>query len=235
MAEFRIFRFDPDRNLTPHYDKYHVPVSTTMTVLEGLEFIFQELDPTLSYKSSGDGSATGACAMHINGRVRHAGDTVIGELAAWNVLINPLPNFPVLKDLVVDLRPLYDSVQRTYPFLQATGDAPEEERLQTPEEWAQMEPYLHDHLCGGANAACPIVAMNPEYMGPSALLQVQRWANDSRDELRAERLGLAATEQGVFRAPGVSGIDNGCPVSPDPAEAISKLRKSILWHKLTGK
>jgi succinate dehydrogenase / fumarate reductase, iron-sulfur subunit len=232
MAEFRVFRFDPERNLDPHFDKFHVPVKRGMTVLDGLSFIVEELDPTLAFRASCQAGECGSCALHINGRYRLACRTLITDLEAWEITVRPLAHLTVLKDLVVDMRPFWDNWQRVMPFLLNEQEPGADERLQTREEHARIEPWLDCILCGACYAACPTTATSQSYLGPHALLAGLRWIEDSRDGAYRRRLALVDGNYGVDRCHLVFNCQEACPLELDPSRAISKLKKKLLGQGL---
>ena len=100
------------------------------------------------------------------------------------VLIEPLPVFPVIKDLVVDLAPFFERYRSMKPYLITRTPAPPRERIQSPEAQAVLADAVRCILCGCCTAACPVnqAEETADYTGPAALVRAFRYLFDSRDE-----------------------------------------------------
>src|SRR5574341_1545195 len=87
---FKVFRFDPDIDKEPYFQKFEVPfIRKDLTVLEGLYYIQQRLDNSLAFRSSCREAICGSCAMHINGKYRLACNTLVSKLKTNTVTIRP--------------------------------------------------------------------------------------------------------------------------------------------------
>ncbi|MCK4427059.1 MAG: succinate dehydrogenase iron-sulfur subunit, partial [candidate division Zixibacteria bacterium] len=93
MTEFRILRYDPDKDKEPHFQTYTFDSPKGMTVLEGLIYIFENIDSTLAYRSMCRAAVCGSCAMHINGVYNLACRTQIDVLGG-KVTLRPLSHMP---------------------------------------------------------------------------------------------------------------------------------------------
>ena len=114
---FKIQRYDPEKGAPPHMDEFIVPITRGMTVLEGLLYIKEQMDNSLAFRSSCRMSICGSCAMLINSFPHLACHTQIEELEADTIQIKPLPNYAVIKDLVIDLTPLFEKHKSIKPYL----------------------------------------------------------------------------------------------------------------------
>ncbi|GAG17839.1 unnamed protein product, partial [marine sediment metagenome] len=108
---FKIFRFDPDNGREPHFQTFQVEATEGMTVLEGIFWILENVDPSLAFRCSCREANCGSCAMHINGKYRLACNTQI-ETLKDPVTLRPLSHLRVLKDLVVDMKPFWDNYEK---------------------------------------------------------------------------------------------------------------------------
>jgi len=111
-----------------------------MTVLEALLRIQAEQDGSLALRYACGGAVCGSCAMVINSRMDLACRSQVGGLGAETITVEPLPNLPVLKDLVVDMEPFFEKNLAVQPWFQPVGPDPECERLVDPVQWAKAEP-----------------------------------------------------------------------------------------------
>jgi succinate dehydrogenase / fumarate reductase iron-sulfur subunit len=195
---FRIARSRDGGSIT-HYDLYKVDIKKGMTVLDALFQIQDRMDPSLSFRYSCRGAVCGSCSMLINKEPRLACRTQIADVknydmklkpfstitdtpTGWNsdveILIEPLPNMPILKDLVVDMAKFYDSLESMKLWSETEdGDTP---RLQSPTERKKIERYVNCILCALCYGSCPVNAENEEYVGPAALAKAWRFHEDSR-------------------------------------------------------
>jgi succinate dehydrogenase / fumarate reductase iron-sulfur subunit len=106
---FHVRRFEPGVDREPHWEDYDIEVTAGMTVLDGLWKVKELQAPTLAWRSSCRMGICGSCGMLINGRPRLACNTQISELDSDVVAVGPLPNFAIVKDLVPDLRPMFET------------------------------------------------------------------------------------------------------------------------------
>ncbi len=193
----RIFRFDPSVDEAPYYRNYNVEAEPYERVLDCLNKIKWDQDGTLAYRMSCAHGVCGSDAMKINGRCALACQKLVRECEADFILVEPLPSFTVLKDLIVDLNQFFERVNFIRPFL-ISGDAPEKERLQTPEERKKMGKSIRCILCACCTAACPVANENENFLGPAPLVQAFRRIFDSRDIQKTERLEQLDVENGVW-------------------------------------
>ena len=224
---FKIQRFDPEAESQPHYQEYVLDVPEGMTVLEALLSIRAEQDGSLAFRYACRGAVCGSCAMVINGRIELACRTQVRGSESEMVTVEPLPNLPVLKDLVVDMEPFFEKNRTIQPWLQPTEPAPEQERLVDPVQWAEAEPYTNCILCASCYGVCPAAERDPEYLGPAALAKHYRFLADVRDVADDERTALVDSEQGVWGCDMVWSCVEICPKGVPPTQGIGKTRARI--------
>lgn len=234
---FYIRRYNPDLAPEPHWQEFPVRVHTGMTVLDGLHQIKAEQDPTLAVRYSCRMGVCGSCGMLLNGVPRLACNTQILHIASDRLTLASLPNFAIIKDLVPDLRPLIDKHVSIHPHIIRTDDAemlnPSGELYQRPDELLEYLQFTFCIKCGLCMAACPTLATDPQYLGPQPLAQAHRYNADSRDGgylLRRELVGGGA--HGAFRCHYAGECSNVCPKGVDPARAIQKLKRDLVFDYL---
>jgi succinate dehydrogenase / fumarate reductase, iron-sulfur subunit len=233
---FRIRRFDAVTDTAPHWEDYRLPLTSGMTVLEGLKTIKETLSPTLAWRSSCRMGVCGSCGMFINGRPRLACNTQIAELGAGIVTVAPLPNFDTIRDLVPDLVPMIDAHAATKPHI-IRGDGAEQQQP-TGEFWQsihQLEEFLQFSYCikcGCCMAACPTYATDPVYAGPMPLAQAHRYNADSRDGGFTERKEVLAGERGPWKCHFAGECSRVCPKGVDPARAIQLMKRELVLSYL---
>ncbi len=234
MAIFKVFRYNPKSSELASFQTYELPESKSMTVLEGLYYILENLDPSLAFRSSCRQGVCGSCAMHINGEYQLACETQVAEMGGY-VTVRPLAHMPIIRDLVVDMEPFFRQYEAIRPYLIADSEPPEKEYLQTPKQRAKLDILVDCILCAACYGSCPVLSTDERYLGPQALLKALRFVDDSRDDAANERLAYVAGDFGIFRCHTIFNCQQVCPKDLDPTGAIGKLKMKAIWAKLRGK
>jgi succinate dehydrogenase / fumarate reductase iron-sulfur subunit len=234
MPIFKVFRYNPEKDDLATLKTYELPEAKSMTVLEGLYYIMENLDPSLAFRSSCRMGVCGSCAMHINGQYRLACETQVSKMGN-EVVIRPLAHMRIIRDLVVDLDPFFRQWELIKPYLITNGQPPEKEYPQSPAERRKLNQLTDCIFCGACYGSCPVLATDERYLGPQALLKALRFVDDSRDDATNERLAYLATDYGIFRCHTIFNCQQVCPKDLDPTGAIGKLKMKAVWARLAGK
>ncbi|MEW6669887.1 MAG: succinate dehydrogenase iron-sulfur subunit [Thermodesulfobacteriota bacterium] len=225
--DFRIYRFDPAVDPEPYYRTYRVAADPSERLLDCLNRIKWEQDGTLAYRMSCGHGVCGSDAMKINGRCALACQKLVQEYEGKEVLLEPLPSFRVLKDLVVDLDPFFERVDLMRPFLIPSGPAPDKERPQAPAESRKVNDVIRCILCACCNAACPVVGENEKFLGPAPLVWAFRYVFDSRDGEKTERLRQVDYPDGVWACVNHFECTRVCPREIPVTKCINQLKREI--------
>jgi succinate dehydrogenase / fumarate reductase iron-sulfur subunit len=229
-----VYRYNPEVDTKPYMKDYElsVPEQGDLMLLSLLERIKAEQDPTLSFRRSCREGVCGSDGMNINGTNGLACITHLSHLKTAHVTLRPLPGFPVIRDLVVDMTQFYQQYERVEPYLQNDTVAPARERLQSPEERAQLDGLYECILCACCTSSCPSYWWNPEkFVGPAGLLQARRFLADSRDTATQHRLSKLQDPFSVFRCRTIMNCANVCPKGLNPTQAIGEIRKQMLTQE----
>ncbi|MAZ66538.1 MAG: succinate dehydrogenase iron-sulfur subunit [Kangiellaceae bacterium] len=227
--KFQVYRYNPDTDKAPYMKDYEldIPAGSDMMVLDAL-MLLKEKDPTLAFRRSCREGVCGSDGLNMNGRNGLACVTPLSELKA-PIVIRPLPGLPVIRDLVVDMAQFYKQYEKIKPYLLNDEPAPARERLQSPEERAELDGLYECILCACCSTSCPSFWWNPEkFVGPAGLLQAYRFLADSRDTATAERLADLDDAYSVFRCRGIMNCVDVCPKGLNPTHAIGKVRSLLL-------
>ena len=234
MAEkvtFKVFRFNPEKDKKPYYQDFEVEIRKPgMMVLDGLNQIRWEMDGTLAFRRSCREGVCGSDGLNINGVNMLGCITHISDLKP-PIVIQPLPSLPVIKDLVVDLTDFMNKFFLVKPYLINYSPPPDKERLQSPEERKKLDGLYECILCACCSTSCPSYWADPEYLGPSALLNAARFVLDTRDEGADERLEVINDRHGVWRCHTILNCIEACPKLLNPTEAIGELKKLLIRKK----
>ncbi|MDH5187415.1 MAG: succinate dehydrogenase iron-sulfur subunit [Rhodospirillaceae bacterium] len=228
---FRIYRYDPDLSDNPRIDTFHVDMDTCgPMVLDALVKIKNEIDSTLTFRRSCREGVCGSCAFNIDGTNTIACTKPIADIRG-DIKIYPLPHMPVIKDLVPDLSVPYAQYASIEPWLKSDTPAPTSERLQSPDERAELDGMWECILCFSCQTSCPSYWWNGDrYLGPAILLQAYRWIADSRDEAAGERLDNVDDPFRLYRCHTIMNCTNTCPKGLNPGQAIGEI-KSLLINR----
>jgi len=221
---FKILRFDPEEDDEPRFQSYPYETTQPRTLLEALMEIRNEQDPSLSFRYSCREAVCGSCGMVIDGQIGLACKTQLADLRGPAILIEPLPNLEIEKDLIVDLGPFWEALEKVRPYLIA-GERPEGGYRIQDSEAEELFQYAGCILCGCCYSACPVTALRKEYLGPAALAKLHRFRLDSRDTRTAEDVRVAASEGGLWACRSILRCNSVCPKQVSPAQGISGLRR----------
>ncbi len=231
MAEvtFKIFRYKPGVIDPPRYDTFKVDVEDHMTVLDVLEKLRLD-DPTLTYRHSCHHGSCGTCGMLVNGREVLACVTNVMELGAPVVTVEPLHNAPLISDLVVDMVPFFEKYAPVeMPLIRESEYLPEGKPSEEVGTYTRLESCLE---CGLCLSACPVVATDPDYMGPAALAAAARVVQEPRGKDVPLILEMVDNEQGCWRCHSAMECTEVCPNDVDPGGMIMYLRQQLISSKL---
>ena len=230
--KFQIYRFDPDAGLRPRIQDYELEASPADRMLLDALMRLKQQDPTLSFRRSCREGVCGSDAMNINGRNGLACIQPLHDLKE-PVVLRPLPGFPVIRDLIVDMTQFFAHYREVRPYLINDAQPPERERLQSPQERDTLNGLYECILCACCSGFCPSYWWNPDkFIGPAGLLQAYRFIADSRDAATAERLDYLDDVYRLYRCRTIMNCTEVCPKGLSPSRAIEKIRLSLTRHSV---
>lgn len=226
--KFSISRYNPDTDTAPYMQDYEIELLSTDLMLLDVLLRLKREDETLSFRKSCREGICGSDAMNINGRNGLACITRTTSLKQ-PVVLRPLPSFPVVRDLVVDMSQFFRQYHSIAPYLINNDAPPEKERLQSPEQRDKLDGFYECILCGCCSSQCPSYWWNPEkFVGPAGLLQAYRFIADSRDQASTTRLEDLTDAYRLFRCRAIMNCAEVCPKGLEPSHAIEKIRLMML-------
>ncbi|MFZ2294133.1 MAG: succinate dehydrogenase iron-sulfur subunit [Polaromonas sp.] len=226
---FSIYRFDPEADeAKPYMQNYDITLEPTDHMLLDAILRIKQQDPTLSLRKSCREGVCGSDAININGRNGLACVTPVRSLKQ-PIVLRPLPSFPVIRDLVVDMTQFYKQYYSIKPYLINHDVPPEKERLQSLQERDELNGFYECILCACCSSQCPSFWWNPDkFVGPAGLLQAWRFLADSRDQATDERLDDLNDAYRLFRCRTIMNCTEVCPKGLEPSRAIEKIRLMIV-------
>lgn len=228
-----VYRYNPEKDNKPYMQDYNIEFEDNedMMVLDILIKLKTE-DPTLSFRRSCREGVCGSDGFNINGKNGLGCITPVSSLNTDKIVIRPLPGMPVIRDLIVDLTQFYTQYEKVRPYLINNEEKPERERLQTPEQRAELDGLYECILCACCSTSCPSFWWNHDkFIGPAGLLHAYRFLADTRDTAMQERLDDLDDAFSVFRCHGIMNCVSVCPKGLNPTKAIGKIKSMLLQKR----
>ena len=222
----QIARYRPEQESDATFDEFDVPCPKDWVILDGLNHVKDQLDGTLAYRWSCRMGICGSCGMTVNGEPKLTCATFLHEYAPGPIRVEPLRNFPVIRDLIVDIGDFMRKLVTVKPWIVRDEERPlaAGEFRQTPDEMDEYKQYSMCINCMLCYSACPIYGLDPKFLGPAAIALAQRYNLDNRDQGSGERMEVLSEHQGIWGCTFVGECTKVCPKHVDPAGAIQRYK-----------
>ncbi len=224
IINIEVLRYNPELGEQPNWQSFSVPFTDDMSVLQGLLYIKDEVDGSLSFRWSCRMAICGSCGMMINGEPSLSCESFLRDYYPDTIRIEALQHFPIEKDLVIDASDFVSKLESIKPYI-----VPKEERsldegeyLQTPRERDEYEQFSSCINCMLCYAACPQYGLDQNFIGPGVLSILHRYNADSRDGAKEERMEIVNAQEGVWGCTLVGYCSEVCPKQVDPANAVNQ-------------
>ncbi|MGE5638548.1 MAG: succinate dehydrogenase/fumarate reductase iron-sulfur subunit [Clostridia bacterium] len=235
--EIECLRYDPETGGAPRYQTYEVPFSDDMSVLQGLQYIKDHLDGSLTFRWSCRMAICGSCGQMLNGVPRLGCETFLRDFWPGKLRVEPLEHFPIVRDLAIDQTDFLAKLESIKPYLINPHSPSRGTFLQKPEEMDEYYQYSQCINCLLCYAACPQYGLNSGFTGPAALALLHRYNADSRDAGKEARMEIVNAEDGVWGCTLVGYCSEVCPKGVDPARAVNQNKinstKDYFFHLLS--
>jgi succinate dehydrogenase / fumarate reductase, iron-sulfur subunit len=243
MANYtiKVRRFQPESGEGPYWEEFNVDLEPSLSVLDALLQAKDRDDGSLAVRCSCRAAICGSCGMKINGQSGLGCKTQIGEAqeladkkasiggddSTSPIVIEPMGNMPVIKDLVTDMESTHwTKIRRVTPWLLPHGEPPEREYIVEPESMIDITQSMACIQCGACVSSCLSMEADPEFIGPAALAKAYRFVGDPRDAETKERLhDLAEDPHGIYDCTHCFSCIDACPKGVAPMDQIMRLRR----------
>ena len=239
MPEYtlKVRRYQPESGEGPYWQEFKVELDPDLSVLDGLLQVRDRQDGTLVVRCSCRAAICGSCGTKINGQSGLACKTQISEAQAdadrrstngsVPIVVEPMGNMPVVKDLVTDMESTHwEKIRRVTPWLLPEGDPPEREYVVPPESMIDVTQTVGCIQCGACVSSCLSMEADPEFIGPAALAKAYRFVGDPRDAQTKERLyDLAQDPHGIYDCTHCFSCVDACPKDVAPMDQIMRMRR----------
>jgi succinate dehydrogenase / fumarate reductase iron-sulfur subunit len=253
----KVRRFQPESGQGPYWEEFEVDLDPSLSVLDGLLQAKDRDDGSLAVRCSCRAAICGSCGMKVNGQsglgcktqIGHAQEQANKMVAATGVgaaeadspvqaengnsgkdtpiVIEPMGNMPVIKDLVTDMESTHwAKIRRVTPWLLPHGEPPEREYVVEPESMIDITQSMACIQCGACVSSCLSMEADPDFIGPAALAKAYRFVGDPRDAETVERLhDLADDPHGIYDCTHCFSCIDACPKGVAPMDQIMRLRR----------
>ncbi len=231
----KVTRYRPEQEEAPTEQSYQIPYRDDWVVLDALNYVKDRVDGTLSYRWSCRMGVCGSCGMMVNGEPKLTCSAFLKDYYPDEVRVEPLVNFPIVRDLVIDMTDFMNKLKAVKPWVMRQREKPvtEGEHLQSPAQLKTFKQFSMCINCMLCYAACPVYGLEPEFIGPAAIALAHRYNIDSRDEGWEERKPIVASSEGIWECTYIGECSVVCPKEVDPAAAIqrTKVATTTDWVK----
>lgn len=217
-----VCRFDPSKDKEPRYERFEVPYSKWMRVLDVLEYINEDLGVGLGYRWLCGVKKCGTCAVRMNGREVLA----CWEAAEPEMVIEPLRHAPLVRDLVVDRSDYEGRVMAMMPWMERLDSYQGFPEPLSHRDMRSANTAMHCLSCMACLSACPVLDLGDEtnFAGPAPLVQLAQRALDPRDGM--DRGRVAALQANVFACVSCYKCEEVCPAEiPIVSGVIEPLKR----------
>ncbi len=224
-----VTRYNPEKSSERFTQSYTIPYKEDMVVLDALNHIKNHVDGTLTHRWSCRMGVCGSCGMMVDGEPKLTCATFLRDYYPGEVHVDPLANFPVIRDLVIDMSDFMDKLQEIKPWIIRSEEKPleEGEYLQSPDELNLYRQFSMCINCMICYSACPVYGHDQSFLGPAAIALAHRYNMDSRDEGRDQRAEIIGSTEGIWECTFVGECTRVCPENVDPAAAIQRSKVQL--------
>jgi succinate dehydrogenase / fumarate reductase, iron-sulfur subunit len=213
------------------FSEFPVTLEERMSVLDALLQVQREMEGSLGFRCACRVGMCGTCAVCVNRIPRLACSTLVKNLRTEIVTVEPLPHYPVIKDVAVSLAPFFAQWRRMRPaFRPKNRDAQTFALIGKDSNFRKLALTKRDCItCGACYAACSIAGMNAEYLGPAAINRAFLRILDPRDAAGADRLKiLDRSLDGVWRCHTQFNCTAVCPRGIDLTDSIVRIKRALI-------
>lgn len=225
-CKVKIFRFNPSIDQDPRYETYEVAFEKGDRILDVLIRVKEDLKQDVAFRWSCKNRICGSCSVMVNGKPK----LLCWDEAQSEMIIEPLPNFPIIKDLVID-RSEYDArIQNLKPYLEPKepisiiGEiSPETLFILKHKDIEQTLKFQECIECLLCVAVCPTTdGGNAKFPGPAALVRLAQYAFDPRDKLSRSDI---AFDDHIYDCTKCFSCEKVCPVNIPIVSGIKGIEK----------
>ncbi len=227
----------------PRFEAHRVSVPDDANVIDVIDAVWRQ-DNTLMFRHACHHASCGTCAVRVNGYEKLPCIVPVREAMAGQteMVIEPLRNFPLVGDLVVDVTSFFQKQAASGMVITRAAepslDGRAYERAEVFDDAGRLDTRPYNRFencieCGICLSACPTLSATDRFFGPAGLAAVRRAVQTTPDPRRKSLLlALADSDHGVWQCHSAFECTEACPQDVDPAGAIMALRRELAVRKL---
>lgn len=219
----------------PFLQAYDIEAKKGMTILDVLHFIKDEQDGTLAFRRSCRSAICGSCAVNLNGIPKLACNTqLVPEYEkSGTIVIEPLSNHRIIKDLVVDFNPFWEKMNKIEPWLNSEATTASHLSAVSKSDALKINNSSKCIMCGCCNGACNSLEIDRHFIAPAALAKAWRFVGDAREKQKEKRLEKLSEAHGMWDCVRCISCTEYCPKDVAPLQAIERLRVEAIKEGIT--
>jgi fumarate reductase iron-sulfur subunit len=233
LIQLQLTRYHPERDSAPSTQTFSVPLQDDWTVLDALNYIKDKQDGSLTFRWSCRMGVCGSCGMMVNGVPKLTCATFLVDYAGQRPHPRRALASPHHPRPVVDITDFSTSSARSNPGSSSKRKAARRRRVQANP--AQLDQYKQFSMCINCllcYAACPVIGLEPGFLGPAVIALARRYNLDNRDQGGPQRMELCTEHDGIWQCTFVGECSKVCPKNVDPAGAIQQYKIAAALHSL---
>jgi len=201
------------RSLDNSYIEYDI-TDNFNTLLKALNYIKSNIDNSLTFGGACRASICGSCSVRVNSK-----EVLSCEYKPKDGdIVEPLNYHKVLRDLKVDKSKSLETLTRATSWIHQNID-----NQITPKDVKLTQTQTDCILCSSCFSACPVFAVNEEFLGPFSLSRVYRYNIDTREDNSKESIDNIQAN-GIWDCTLCNECTMACPKGIDPKTDIMMLR-----------
>ncbi len=220
------------------YSNYEIEAADSITLLDALIEVREYVDGTLGLRCSCRSAICGSCSMRVDGQARLACRAKVlaltNEDETHEIVVEPMGNMPVIKDLIIDQELFWQKVRQVDPYLQPVGDEPAAEYRVPNETMIDLTHTMNCIMCGACVSDCTVLEVDKNFIAPAALAKAYRFAGDPRDGHQHERLEKLSEYSGIWDCTRCNMCVEVCPKGVAPMNRILQLREMAIEAGITN-
>lgn len=175
----------------------------------------------------------GSCSMLINGKPRQACTAIIEPIlkktGSHTITLAPFTKFSLIRDLVVDRKPLFDHLKKVTAwvstdgsFIKGAGPKIDQKKQET------MYTLSTCMSCACCSEACPQVSVKSKFIGPAPISQVRLFNLNPTGAMEKEnRLHSLMEEGGISDCGNAQNCVQVCPKEIPLTESIAVMGREV--------
>jgi succinate dehydrogenase / fumarate reductase iron-sulfur subunit len=235
--KLKVKRTDPQQG-EAGYSRYTLDMPENTTLLDALINVREYQDGTLALRCSCRSAICGSCGMRVDKRARLACRAKVIAITRGDeeheILVEPMGNMPVIKDLVIDQETFWTKIRQVDPYLQPVGPEPQGEYRVPNEAMLDLTHTMNCIMCGACVSDCTVLEVDKNFIAPAALAKAYRFAADPRDGHTVERLEKLSEYSGIWDCTRCNMCVEVCPNGVAPMNRILQLREMAIEAGITN-